>query len=92
MKQELEQIYKEFSIEPSILKLGKETEEKLKERFDEIDLVKFRMLHTMHVLHGSMPCAATFRRTFCLKSVAFRARCLFCAAGHLRAYKGRLSF
>lgn len=39
MKQELEQIYKEFSIEPSILKLGKETEEKLKVRFDEIDLV-----------------------------------------------------
>ncbi|WP_033166370.1 methionine gamma-lyase family protein [Clostridium sp. KNHs205] len=39
MKQELEKIYKEFSIEPSILKLGKETEEKLKERFDEIDLI-----------------------------------------------------
>jgi cystathionine beta-lyase family protein involved in aluminum resistance len=39
MKQELEQIYKELSIEPSILKLGKETEEKLKVRFDEIDLV-----------------------------------------------------
>ncbi|WOO36962.1 methionine gamma-lyase family protein [Anaerocolumna sp. AGMB13020] len=39
MKQELEKIYKEFSIEPSILKLGKETEEKLKERFDDIDLI-----------------------------------------------------
>lgn len=39
MKQELDHMYKEFSIEPSILKLGKETEEKLKERFDEIDVV-----------------------------------------------------
>lgn len=57
----IEEMYREMGIRPSVLRLGKEIEEQLKDRFAEIDeIAEYNQLKVIHAMQKNRVSAACF--------------------------------